>query len=135
MDKTTKIVPESLYLCKINNYEYILSVIVHIFYNFCTNFGPKLVKNGQKSDSKKLKFSPVSRGFQRLAQLIPTHLCITKHKLSVPVVANCGQKCKTMFSEDLDFLWDLSILFTVKTIKNGTFLSFQTWKYHNILFI
>ena len=45
MDKTTKIVPESLYLCKINNYEYILSVIVHIFYNFCTNFGPKLVKN------------------------------------------------------------------------------------------
>ena len=126
MDKTTKIVPESLYLCKINNYEYILSVIVHIFYHFCTNFGPKLVKNGQKSDSKKLKFSPVSRGFQRLAQLIPTHLCITKHKLSVPVVANCGQKCKTMFSEDLDFLWDLSILFTVKTIKNGTFLSFQT---------
>ena len=52
MDKTTKIVPESLYLCKINNYEYILSVIVHIFYHFYTNFGPKLVKNGQKATLK-----------------------------------------------------------------------------------
>ena len=32
MDKTTKIVPESLYLCKIYNYEYILRVIEYTFF-------------------------------------------------------------------------------------------------------
>ena len=99
--KPTKILPVSLNLCKINKYLFIFSVVVDIFDNFYANFCPKLAKNGSKSDHEKLKFSPVSRGFQRLAQLIPTHLCVTKHILGVPVVAKCGQKCRMILSEDI----------------------------------